>query len=354
MEAATGRRRGARAALVLVSLALALGVTEVALRIYYRRPFRGSKDSWHEFDARLGWRNKPSAAQSPAPPVVARPFEVRLNGWGLRDERELLDDPPKGRLRVAVLGDSFTFGYCVDAKDAFGRRLELRLAPTLEVENWGVCGYGVDQMRLLLDDALAKRPGLILFCVIADDLRRATRAAYTTTGEPKPLYSLGDDGSLVLVQGGPDSPLPKLKEGDKVVRVDTQGSYVLWKVGDAWRRLESAIRGRDVEDDVRWRLGHALIADAAKAAKARGARFVAVLLPTQGGLAKGEPLRPRFTELEAEGIPFLDVTPAFEARMKESPGASLFVPEDGHPNEEGHAMIARALESFLKERKLLD
>src|SRR5262249_9702100 len=72
--------------------------------------------------------------------------DIRINGQGLRD-REHSFEKPAGTLRVAVLGDSYTEAFQVDARDTYWavmeRRLSERLAPErVEVIDFGVSGFG--------------------------------------------------------------------------------------------------------------------------------------------------------------------------------------------------------------------
>jgi lysophospholipase L1-like esterase len=337
-------RRVARGIAIAIAILLAFSVAEVVLRVRHRRPFRGDRDTWHEHDPQLGWRNKRSFAVRSEPPGLGRAFEVKLTSSGMRGEREVAAPA------VVALGDSFTFGWGVDGKDAWPAVLDRALAPRAEVANAGVCGFGVDQMRLLLDELLERKPRVVLLSVIADDLRRATRASFAVTGVPKPLFVLGDDGSLTLTH----VPVPKLGPGDATSKVDAEGSHVIWAIRDAWRRASVALSKDPEAQDERWTLGHALIVDCAKAARAKGARLAVALVPTEGGLATGDGCRRLMTGLEAEGIPFLDLYPAFEARRAKDPGAKLFFAADPHPSEEGHAIIAAEWKAFLEKRGLLD
>src|SRR5579871_3287738 len=53
-----------------------------------------------DFDPTLGWRLRPGTHGK----------GVTTNQEGIRDEREIARTPAQGELRVALVGDSFTFG----------------------------------------------------------------------------------------------------------------------------------------------------------------------------------------------------------------------------------------------------
>jgi hypothetical protein len=75
--------------------------------------------------------------------------------------------------RIAILGDSFTFGLEVRYEDTWGHQLELALGQGYQVLNFGVDGYGVDQAYLRYErDILSWKPDIVILGVIDDDLRR--------------------------------------------------------------------------------------------------------------------------------------------------------------------------------------
>jgi len=76
---------------------------------------------------------------------------ARINAFGFRGPERPMAKPP-GVLRVAVLGDSTTYGWFVAEEDTFARQLEGRLAGavpgrTVEVLNAGVPAYSLWMIR---------------------------------------------------------------------------------------------------------------------------------------------------------------------------------------------------------------
>jgi hypothetical protein len=100
---------------------------------------------------------------------------VRTNELGLRDG-------PVGerteQFRVLALGDSFTFGFGVEASEAWPEQLEARLSAEIEpgsvrVINGGIAAYGPEQIRLtFLELADALRPDLVIVGLFLGDLKR--------------------------------------------------------------------------------------------------------------------------------------------------------------------------------------
>lgn len=127
-------------ALLCASLGVGLAVLEVAFRVLHvpvgtvqinRATIRKSDNPRLMFELRPGGRARAEV-------------EYRINGLGLRGP-EAAETPKAGVRRVAVVGDSITFGYWVEEGDGWPRQLEGLLGPGVEVLNFGVPGYNLDQ-----------------------------------------------------------------------------------------------------------------------------------------------------------------------------------------------------------------
>jgi hypothetical protein len=93
------------------------------------------------------------------------------------------NDRPKRR--IAVVGDSFSFGLEVPFEDSWAHRLQQALGPETQVLNFGVDGYGVDQAYLrYMRDARPWKPDLVIFGFINHDLYRSM-AVYAFVSFPE-------------------------------------------------------------------------------------------------------------------------------------------------------------------------
>jgi lysophospholipase L1-like esterase len=90
-----------------------------------------------QVDPELGWR----------PRTGYRSADININAQGLRGSRTYAPARPPGILRVAAFGDSLVFGYEMADGDCWPAAME-RLFPEMEVLNYGVLGYGLDQAYL--------------------------------------------------------------------------------------------------------------------------------------------------------------------------------------------------------------
>jgi len=106
------------------------------------------------------------------------PFQgvpVSTNSCGMRDrERRLMPEP--GTFRIALLGDSFAFGWGVALEESFGAVLERNLnersdkTRRFEVLNFGVPGYSTFQETALFEDRVADfLPAAVLVFFIDND-----------------------------------------------------------------------------------------------------------------------------------------------------------------------------------------
>ncbi len=78
------------------------------------------------------------------------------------------------RKRIALVGDSFTFCFEVGYEDSWGHRLEQLLGPAVQVLNFGVTGYGVDQAYLrYARDGRPWHPDVVILGVFPGDLGRS-------------------------------------------------------------------------------------------------------------------------------------------------------------------------------------
>lgn len=91
------------------------------------------------FSSTLGWTHAPGA--------ISNDGSCRINQVGARADREFQVEPAAGKLRVATFGDCLIFGGGVQLEETWQGQLEA-LDPRLELLNFGVEGYGPDQMLL--------------------------------------------------------------------------------------------------------------------------------------------------------------------------------------------------------------
>jgi lysophospholipase L1-like esterase len=128
---------------------------------------------------------------------------VRINGQGMRDDREIQIQKPDNVFRIAVLGDSYAEALQVDVAKTFWRILENRLlqcgyggGKRIEVLNFGVSGYSTAQELITLKTRVAKfKPDLVLLAFLSgNDVRDNSREI--AGPYPRPYFTL-DNGRLI-------------------------------------------------------------------------------------------------------------------------------------------------------------
>ena len=115
--------------------------------------------------------------------------EMRINGQGMRSDRDFPWAKPAGVCRVALLGDSYFMGYEAHYEDTIGALLETRLAEEgyrVEVLNFAVSGFSTEEMLRVFEAKTIKfEPDIIVSQFGAGDFADNMR--------PR-LYRLDDNG----------------------------------------------------------------------------------------------------------------------------------------------------------------
>jgi len=389
----------ANAALAAFSIALVLGVLEIAARVAERARGRGAEQDefsrYVEPDPLLGWRKRPGAKVR----YRRREYdvEVAINSTGLRDpERGYAPKP--GAFRVLAVGDSFVEGYTVDLERTVTQVLEKSIGAggcAVEVLNGGTAAYSTDQEYLFYKTEGARyAPQVVLLFAYYNDIFWNLGENYF--GSPKPLLVPGPAG-LVLKNDpvpppyrGPapaaapaaaPPPPPRRSAAyawlkDRLARGAPRAFNALARAG-----LWEPLGGDEPDEQVRvykrrqqplmeaaWERTDAILRAAAAEAASRGARFALVYVPSRFEVSdrdweltrlaydldekqwdRGLVAR-RFAEIgAAAGFPVHDLTPDLRQESRGLLGEPYFV-YDGHWNATGHRAAAASVERFLRER----
>lgn len=388
---APGRaRHGRRVLAVLLAWALLEGAALLALHAlaqrgttYAPRPVALSprhveilermlagKSRYTALSGTLGWTILPNGH---APRYDA-------NARGVRGARDFTTTLPPDRLRLLTFGDSFTHGATVgngqtwqDAMEAANRRLE--------VLNWGVNTYGLDQAYLrFVHEAADVEADVVLIGLMSENVNRHVNTFrpfyYPECGTPlgKPRFVLEDE-RLVLVPNplatradyeallaDPAAVLPRIGARDHFYRArppagaaDVLPSVRLGKLA-WWRPRPSPAAGDYDPASEAYRVTLALLRAFADDAQARRARPVVVLFPNEVDIERQRAVgRSRYDSLESElralEIATVDVLDAFERLGPQRPLGALV---RGHYTAAGNRLVAAHLLAWLDEHGLAD
>jgi lysophospholipase L1-like esterase len=388
------RRRAffANAALALASLAVFAAGAELAARRFDLRPAAGAAlanppwlgNRWllrqtyrdelaqagllaryydlYEWDRYLFFRLRPNASLDLldvfAPPAARdrTRWSVRTNSRGFRTP-EFETRPAPGRLRIAVLGDSSTFGWGVAQSEAYPERLRaalaerLRVAPErIEVINLGVPGYSSFQgLAMLRRVALALAPDLVVWSYLSND--------GAATGE--------DDLASYVRREGPVGAVLEALHASRAF--ETLESWI----AVARSRVHPALPP-DPRDPAQRNVPSYQVARGNVRAAVEAAHRAGVPIALVGQCIRGAPAQVMTEVARETGTPHLDATALLDASLPviaEQPGFAAdrqrvaarygasevasnprllaFLPDGCHPNPLGHRLVADALAELL-------
>ncbi len=339
-----------------LSLACALLVAEVAARwMGGRAAFR----NLHELRPGEPWLYglRPGAVARNGPGGV----DYRINDLGFRDVARSVDKPP-ATLRVAVLGDSVTFGYGVERTATYPVLAEAALAGVspraVEVLNFGVNGYNAYNEAELYRGSLHRFDAdlvLVQFCI--NDLNDPTFHFDAST-----VQRLGE--LPPLAHPNPRTRRPPPAELSRWLQA-CHRSHLCSRLMEARaQRARAPTSPHEVRAsfeireggafETEWRWLRDRYRDLAAAAEAHGARFGVIAFPHEAEIAApgGGATRERLLAMaDREAWLAIDLLPAFRDAARRGDG-DLFL-DLWHPTARGHAVAGEALARQLSCRGLI-
>lgn len=316
--------------------------------------------SYLVYDAELGW--KPGTDRRSADGLYFSSLE------GIRAPRPDVsfgDLPPK-RL-IAVLGDSYAFGQEVRYEDAFPARLEQHLGPQYRVLNFGVPGYGVDQIYLrYISDVLSWKPEIVVLSFVWHDLLR-TMSVYSflsfsgfslPLSKPRLLLTPAGLKQINVPTLSPEEMFTKTHVSDLPFLEHTLGYYPLdWKETISYfpylirfivPRLVHQLRpNQNATNEAVFSMNEAILRAFVKKAKETGSTPIIVYLPGRSSLGESEELRHALGRefLQASNLEHLD---PISCLLAVNP-AERFVPDDPHYTPEGNAAVVKCISPHIRE-----
>lgn len=334
-------------------------------------------------DAELGWR-----------PLAGIAGHDDFNAQSLRSSHEYASAPPPGVLRIAAFGDSFVYGAEVATADSWPARMEA-LDASVEVLNYGVNAYGVDQVYLrYLAEGAALAPQVVILGFYDDDLARLVsvyRPFRSPVEQPlaKPRFVLTDDGALRLLPNPLPPPVYRevaqdptrllelrahdhwyrrlvfenpLYDVSASVRLLTTLGYQLYErdfdpervvdIPNRWLGRDGPWRYRRSAEA--YRIQIALVEAFTAAVHDRGAVPIVVVFPTKGLMRTAFEARtdlayaPLVEDLEARGTTVLDVADAILELGSKNDIEGYFQPHQ-HYSPRANNIVARWLSRRVRE-----
>lgn len=269
---------------------------------------------------------------------------AQINSFGMRGPEISLQKPP-GVYRIAVLGDSWAFGWGVDQEMAFPailqRLLQESAAPgsaRYEVLNFSVPAYDTRQeLAVLRKRVLRFQPDLVLIAFNINDVE--FHDAQSSKQQEMLIREL--ERSL-----NKHSHLFRFID-DRARRLALRMSFERSGKVNYYRKLYSA-------DSSAWQEVQEALGEMQHLSQQAGACTYLAVCPWMNVLTANNPYRDIHRQIIETsislGIPALDLFPYFEGR---DPNELRISPLDGHPRGEGHRIAAEAIASDLLARNLL-
>lgn len=304
--------------LFIVSSAICLGFIEITFRL----AFSSNKPSRHITD-RPGLNFYSEASANNRNP----PYSEKKSA---------------NTFRIAVVGDSFTFGYGVLWDDAFPNRLERILnlnidQPKVEVMNLGYPGASIRKDALEIARAAnSLDPDLIILEITLND------------PEIKPYM----DGIGKLHLKGCE-----VKEAHPILAHWKSLTFVLQRIENSrsYYRYKDYFNGLFTNPDTvkNFQTG---LSEAKQAVVGTNAKLVAIVFPLLTfPLDESYPFKDAHalihSELEKRQIPYLDLLSSFDHLIPER--LQAIPAEDPHPNEIAHRVAAEAIYKWLVRQRLV-
>ena len=309
--------------LIFGSLVLTVLLTEGLLRLFplfrplprtYVGEYENRPHSNSVADPLIGWRLRPDLELG----------GVKSNAQDFRSLRDF--DSHQSCQRIAIAGDSFTYGISVTYEKTFASLTEAGV-PGRCVDNMGLPGFGLDQIwQTVRAQALPLQPRLIVVAFISSDLTRSEEAYRTFEGFNKPTFRLVN-GQLVPETAG-DRP-------NFLVRF-LQHHSSLWRLA----RLADRALAHHYPHGEWWNLNAAILDALRDDCRRAGVPVLFIYIPTREW-KEFPSLRAYMASNHAN---FIDLSQGEFALAPD-----MYLPRDGHLNEKGHRQVADALLHFIHE-----
>ena len=309
-------------------------------------------------DTLLGWTTGPSRSSKDSM-YLSSSEGIRSGELGIAYGARV------SRRRVALVGDSFTFGLDVPFADSWASQLETQLGDKFDVLDFGVDGYGVDQAVLRFErDALPLHPAISILGFINHDLYR-TMVVYPFISFPEWGFPFAKP-RVSLIDGKPRTQNVPLISPREIVLTSEPGQLPFIQLEPAYKQAEWTwhwydhsylvrfLRSRfprwdtetNSEDDL-VRTNIALVRRFVDAARNAGSTPIVVFFPARGDFdgqdrsTAGRVIR----ALTDYGIHVHDLSPCLIPLGQEQ----AFVPGHRHYSRAGNAAVVSCLLPLLRQ-----
>jgi hypothetical protein len=309
---------------------ISLGAAEALMRrVYAGRPF---SPGWvGEFQNRpsrnfiadeiTGWRMRRAHEFTWITENIGHTY--RSNTQGFRAEGEFT--ATDARMKIVLVGDSYTFGAGSDFQATFGSVLQHK-SPARVVYNLGMPGFGVDQVWMSVrHQAMAFKPNLVVAGIVDADFDRSLEPYRAPEGFNKPTFKLVN-GRLVqrTREQAPPFYLRFLNEHSSI-----------WAVT---RRIPKWL-GRNYPIGNYFGLNQAILAAMREDCGRNSVPVLFLYIPTK----EFRPFPALSGYMHRIGANYIDLT-----QIRPTPPHSIYLQQDGHLSAEGHRYVAGLIDAWIR------
>lgn len=328
------------------------------------------------YDPILGWTVAPSHRNATGQDVSsAEGLRAPRAGMSFADRRTRHSGSSEkpATVRVALMGDSMTYGYEVRCEDSWGHALEAQLGPDVQVLNFGVSGYGLNQVLLQYErDSQPWKPQIVLIGITSEEIRRSVNV-YTFTQNPD-WKSPFARPRLMLKNGTPspiNQPVPTPVEVFAHITIrelphldqDAYFRRLEWERDGLWHFFEQSYFFRllitlrppsdpprkEVTQETMMALGQQVLTTLVRDVREQGAIPLVVHFPYRSELRRAAEYGDKYIPLSvqmlrAAGIDYYDATTC----LIEAKAFDEYMPQS-HYSPTANAVIAKCLEPIVRE-----
>lgn len=306
------------------------------------------------YDPTLGWTVTPNSSTSDGL-YTSNPDGMRTSkadsGFGLK----------KGTCRIALIGDSHTFGLELKFEETWGYLLQSYM-PNCEVLNFGVSGYSLGQMYLRYKrDALRSRPDIVILALSSGASHR-TMGIYGLTmfssGFPfaHPRFHMTNAGLMTI-----NEPLPRPEDIIQTkwisdlpyINDDWFFSPGKWEM-KRWRHFYHSylfrlyitrypLRRKQQKEDAAEMLSHAFLQEFIQTAVSNNSIPLLFYLPDKNDANNLGSETRSLKALRSSGFEYLDLRPCLNQVTAED----RFIPQGSHYSMRGSETIAACVASHV-------
>jgi len=293
---------------------------------------RANQDICAKWDIEIGWVPKPNCKTA----------KYTTNSNGIRGKKEF--DLKKSKVRIVILGDSFTWGENNLDNETYPFYLDELSNGGFDVLNMGVNGYGPDQFYLyFMRDGFKYEPDIVIFGLFFPDIHRTV---FKFRYYFKPRFIIENDK---LKFDADSSPIPDLKTALQMSSEINEKNrfYSLSFLYVSYTKLTRLVTAYEKETSLTLKI----IDQMDKELKKRNIKLIVLLIPEQEMVEKSNTnyygVVPKITSyLGSKDIDYINLQPIFK-KETEMNNQSLYA---GHLKPIGNKIIANELFAYLTKK----